>query len=99
MKITIKKMLLKNFKGVLGEKEFEFSPTTKVYGKNKSGKTTLADGFRWCLFGKNSEGAANFGIKTKDENGIVIPKLEHEVQITLDVDNREVTLRLSLIHI
>lgn len=96
MKITIKKMLLKNFKGVLGEKEFEFSPTTKVYGKNKSGKTTLADGFRWCLFGKNSEGAANFGIKTKDENGIVIPKLEHEVQITLDVDNREVTLRRVL---
>lgn len=97
MQIIIKEMQLKNFKGVLGERKYTFAPDiTEVYGANKTGKTTLADGFRWCLFGKNSEGAANFGIKTKDSEGKVIPQLEHEVQLLLEVDGREVTLRKVL---
>ena len=50
MVITIKSMTLKNFKGVQGERRVDFSPTiTQIYGANKSGKTTLADAFRWCL--------------------------------------------------
>ena len=94
MVITIKSMTLKNFKGVLGERKVEFSPTiTQIYGANKSGKTTLADAFRWCLFGKNTEGKTTFGIETKDEQGNLLPITEHEVQLVLDVDGREVTLR------
>ena len=98
MVITIKKMLFNNFKGILGEKEFEFAPKlTKVYGANKTGKTTLADGFYWCLFGKNSEGATNFGIKPKDINGNVLLQLDHSVTLWLDVDGREVTLQRVLV--
>ena len=94
MVITIKSMTLKNFKGVLGERKVEFSPTiTQIYGANKSGKTTIADAFRWCLFGKNCEGKTTFGIETKDESGKLLPITEHEVQLVLDVDGREVTLR------
>lgn len=84
---------MRNFKGVKGERVVEFSPTvTKVYGANRTGKTTIADAFRWCLFGKNTEGKADFGIKTKDAKGEVIPELEHEVTVTLLVDGQQVDI-------
>lgn len=84
---------MRNFKGVKGERVVEFSPTvTKVYGANRTGKTTIADAFRWCLFGKNTEGKADFGIKTKDNNGNVIPELEHEVSVYMLVDGQPTTI-------
>lgn len=84
---------MRNFKGVKGERVVEFSPTvTKVYGANRTGKTTIADAFRWCLFGKNTEGKADFGIKTKDSNGNVIPELEHEVSVYMLVDGQPTTI-------
>lgn len=93
MEIIINKLTMRNFKGVLGERVVEFSPTvTKVYGANRTGKTTIADAFRWCLFGKNSEGKDVFGIKTKDKHGNVIPDIPHEVCVELTVDGRNVSL-------
>ena len=93
MEIIIKKLVMRNFKGVKGERVVEFSPTvTKVYGANRTGKTTIADAFRWCLFGKNTEGKADFGIKTKDAHGEVMPELEHEVTVTLLVDGQQVAI-------
>lgn len=93
MEIIIQKLVMRNFKGVMGERVVEFSPTvTKVYGANRTGKTTIADAFRWCLFGKNTEGKADFGIKTKDAKGEVIPELEHEVTVTLLVDGQQVSI-------
>lgn len=93
MEIIIRKLVMRNFKGVQGERVVEFSPTvTKVYGANRTGKTTIADAFRWCLFGKNTEGKADFGIKTKDAKGEVIPELEHEVTVTLLVDGQQVDI-------
>ncbi len=84
---------MRNFKGVLGERVVEFNPiVTKVYGANRTGKTTISDAFRWCLFGKNTEGDTAFGIKTKDQQGNVIPELSHEVEVVLLVDNREVAI-------
>ena len=97
MKVIIKEMTLINFKGHLGEKTYKFKPERQeVYGKNRSGKTTLADAFRWCLFGKNSEGAAVFGIKTKTEDGKVIPNLDHEVRLLLNIDGQDVEIRKVL---
>lgn len=93
MVITIKKLTMRNFKGVLGERVVEFSPTvTQVYGANRTGKTTIADAFRWCLFGKNTEGKADFGIKTKDAQGEAIPELSHEVVVELVVDGTPVSI-------
>lgn len=94
MVIQIQMLTMRNFKGVLGERKIEFSPTvTQVLGANKTGKTTIADAFRWCLFGKNSEGKSEFGIKTKDEEGNVLPELSHEVEVALLVDDKEVVLK------
>lgn len=93
MNIILKKLTLINFKGATNC-TIEFSPTlTKIYGANKSGKTTIADAFRWVLFGKNTEGKAVFGIETKNAAGEILPIAEHEVQAVLDVDGKEVNLR------
>lgn len=94
MIIKIKWLKTLNFKGILGERKLEFSPTlTQILGANKTGKTTIADAFRWCLLGENSEGRSTFGIRTKDAQGNVIPDLPHEVTVVLDVDGREVELK------
>lgn len=93
MEITLKQLIIRNFKGVLGELVVDFSPTvTKIYGRNRKGKTTIADAFRWCLFGKNTEGKTDFGIKCKDKDGNVIPELEHSVTAVLVVDGCETAI-------
>lgn len=98
MVIKIKKLITLNFKGILGERVIEFSPTlTQILGANKTGKTTVADAFRWCLFGENSEGRSVFGVRTKDASGNVIPNLPHEVTVVLEIDGREVELKRCLL--
>ena len=93
MEIKFKEISLKNFKGFLGEKTIQFSDTaTSIYGENHKGKTTIIDAALWVLFDKNSAGANVFGIDTKDEQGNVIPKLEHSVKLIISVDGVEKTL-------
>ena len=85
-------MSLINFKG-LRDLTVEFDPAlTEIYGRNGIGKTSIFDGFTWLLFGKNSEDRKQFGIKTYDEVGNIIPKLPHEVSAVLLVDGEVVTL-------
>ena len=98
MVIKIKKLTMQNFKGVLGERTIEFSPSvTQVLGANRSGKTTIADAFRWCLFGENSEGRKQFGVRTYNANKEVIPDLPHSVTVVLDVDGSTVELQRHLV--
>lgn len=90
--VVIKKLQFVNFKG-LRDLTVEFDDRlTEIYGKNGLGKTSIFDGFIWLLFGKNSEDRKQFGIKTYDANGKIIPKLPHEVSAVLLVDGEVVTL-------
>ena len=90
--VIIKEIRLLNFKG-LRDLTVEFDPAlTEIYGRNGIGKTSIFDGFTWLLFGKNSEDRKQFGIKTYDEAGNIIPKLPHEVSAVLRVDGEVVTL-------
>jgi DNA repair exonuclease SbcCD ATPase subunit len=95
MEILIINMQLRNFKGVRSL-NVEFNQVTNITGDNATGKTTVFDAFTWLLFGKNSNDAKEFNIKTLDENNQPIRKLEHEVSATLDVDSREIKLRRVL---
>lgn len=99
-KILLKSLSLVNFKGVR-----DFSITfndgiTTVCGDNGTGKTTLYDAYLWLLFGKDStgrsDGANGFNVKTNDENGKPIYRLEHSVTAVLDVDGKEIKLQRSL---
>lgn len=93
MKITFRKIEIKNFKGVKDLK-IEFSPlVANILGANHTGKTTTADAIFWVLFGKNSEGLSLFGIDPKDENNSVINRLENSVTLTISADNRELVLK------
>nr|DAH15481.1 MAG TPA: chromosome partition protein [Caudoviricetes sp.] len=90
--VIIKEIRLLNFKG-LRDLTVEFDERlTEIYGRNGIGKTSIFDGFTWLLFGKNSEDRKQFGIKTYDEAGNIIPKLPHEVSAVLLVDGEVVTL-------
>jgi exonuclease SbcC len=92
-KIILKKLELTNFKGVksltlnFNEKE------TNIFGKNASGKTSIADAYSFLLYGKNSSNDSQFGIKTVDENNNVIHHLDHSVEGVFMVDDSEVTLK------
>lgn len=90
--VIIKRMSFLNFKGIRNlDIEFNGSLTT-ISARNGLGKTSIFDGFTWVLFGKNSKDQKKFGIKTWDKSGKAIPRIPHEVTVTLLVNGEEVTL-------
>jgi len=94
MQIKLNRLTLENFKGI---KAFTIEPQGQnavVRGRNAAGKTTLADGFLWLLFGKDTQGKANFAIKTLDSDGQEIHNLCHSVEAVLDINgSKPVTLK------
>lgn len=100
-KIILKSLTLVNFKGV---RDFSIAfndGITTVCGDNGTGKTTLYDAYLWLLFGKDStgrsDGANGFNVKTTDESGKPIYRLEHSVTAVLEVDGKEIKLQRSLV--
>ena len=92
MILKLEKLILKNFKGIK-DLEIDFGQTTEICGANATGKTTVFDAFTWLLFNKNSAGNTDFGIKTKDENGVEVHNLEHSVEGYFTIDGQPLTLR------
>lgn len=95
--IRINKLTLVNFKGVRSaEVDFGDSMMTTISGRNGTGKSTIRDAFLWLLFDKNAAGEKDFGIKTKNTDGSVIPNIPHEVSGELSVNSKTVKLRKCL---
>lgn len=91
--ITLNRIRLNNFKGIRnGEYSFD-DKNAVVYGENGTGKTTLMDAMLWVLFGKDSNNRADFGIKTLEADGTVIPNVDHEVECTFTVNGKPLVLR------
>lgn len=93
--INIKSLSLVNFKGIRFL-DLNFSDTvTVIAGDNGTGKTTVFDAFLWLLFGKDSTGRSdsNFNIKTLDENGKPILKIDHSVTAVLCVDGTDIKIQ------
>lgn len=92
MKIILKKMLLKNFKGVAESTTYNFQPgKTEIVGTNGVGKTTIADAFRWVLTGKDLEDRKDYEIKNTKRPEL--NKLDHIVELTLLVDGKQQVVR------
>lgn len=90
--INLLNLKLTNFKGI---KSFELNldgQNARVFGENATGKTTLVDAFVWLLFNKDSQNKKDFEIKTLVD-GKPIHKLDHEVEATLLVNGKELTLK------
>lgn len=93
--ISIKRISLINFKGLKNE-SIEFQNNTDIFGANGTGKTTIFDAFTWLLFGKDSTDRKDFGVKTLDEKGKIIPMIEHEVNAIINVNGEDVFIRRIL---
>lgn len=87
------KLKLENFKGIRDFTLDADGKNVKVYGSNGTGKSTLMDAFTWILFGKNSKDEKDFGIKTRNPEGVEIPKLEHAVEAELEHHGKTFRLR------
>lgn len=85
MKIFLRRLELKNFKGVK-ELKINFESVTRISGDNGTGKTTIMDSFMWLLFGKDSKDRKDYKIKTINEEGEELHGLEHTVIGELEVD-------------
>lgn len=93
--IKLKKLILKNFKGIK-DMTIDFADITNIYGDNAAGKTSIFDAFCWLLFGKDSLDRQKFDIQTLDENNNIIHHLEHEVTGVLDIDGTLKTFKKTL---
>lgn len=94
-KVILKTLNLINFKGV-NKLSIDFNDSTNIFGANGTGKTTVFDSFTWLLFGKDSSDRKDFELKTLDSSNVVIPKIEHEVNAVIWVDDEEVTIKRIL---
>ena len=99
MNIILKRMRLENFK-IFKDKTINFGRVTRISAQNYKGKSSIADSFFWVLFGKsatgNSEGKQFTPRRYEvDEEGNQIPvdHVDVVVELTLDVDGREITIK------
>ncbi|RHQ36227.1 hypothetical protein DWY84_01120 [Clostridium sp. AF27-2AA] len=93
--IRIKKARFENFKK-LNNIEIEFGSRTEISAQNWTGKSSIADGIFWVLFGKSSTGKSEgkeFRPRPYDAAGIDIDHIDVVVELTMENDGTEVVLR------
>lgn len=93
MNIKIKKLGIRNFKGISKKDVVLDGNKVSVMGQNTTGKSSLADAAFWLLFDKNGAGESKFQIRPLDKNGNQIDNVEIMVEGTLDIDGKEVILK------
>lgn len=91
MKIIIKSLTIKNFKGI---KDMSISfdrVITNIFGDNATGKTTIFDAFTWLFFGKESTDRKDFNIKNTVDTSL--NRRDHEVEATIIADGSELAIK------
>lgn len=91
MRMTIDEISFKHFKGF---EDFTLTlngNNAAVSGRNGAGKTSLADGFQWLLFGKNGRGA-KLNPKPLDNQNAEKLGLNPTVEAQLIIDGKPITL-------
>ena len=98
MKMQLISLTLDNFKG-FQHRELRFDGrSASIYGENGTGKTSIYDAFTWLLFGKDSKGDKDFGIKPTIQEGEHTGEVKDSGAITsveavLQVDGMERKLK------
>lgn len=101
MKIRIKKINIKNYRGMRNFSADLDSDILEISGENGTGKSSIFDAFCWCLFGKDAKGRSDSGtgdnnIKTVDLDGEIIHNIEHSVEVYLSDDTNTVVFQRKL---
>lgn len=91
MKIILKKAVLENFM-CYAHAEFDFYAITKIIAKNGIGKSTIATAYLWCLFNCDYELKDNPVVR-REVDGVSVDDMDVSVELTLDVDGKEVTMK------
>lgn len=84
-----------NFKKLNQTVEFG-EKKTWIFAKNRTGKSSIADGIFWVLFGKSSTGKSEgkeFRPRPYDSQGIDIDHVDVVVELVIMVDGVEIVLR------
>ena len=72
--------------------EFDFYAITKITAKNGKGKSTIATAYLWCLFNCDYELKDNPVVR-READGKSVDDMDTSVELTLDVDGKEVTMK------
>ena len=91
MRITLKKVVLENFM-CYAHAEFDFYAITKIMAKNGKGKSTIATAYLWCLFNCDYELKDNPVVR-REVDGKSVDDMDTSVELTLDVDGKEITMK------
>lgn len=88
---VLKKVVLENFM-CYAHAEFDFYAITKIMAKNSKGKSTIATAYLWCLFNCDYELKDNPVVR-REVDGKSVDDMDTSVELTLDVDGKEVTMK------
>lgn len=91
MRATLKKVVLENFM-CYTHAEFDFYAITKIMAKNGKGKSTIATAYLWCLFNCDYELKDNPVVR-REVDGKSVDDMDTSVELTLDVDGKEITMK------
>lgn len=90
-KAVLKKVVLENFM-CYAHAEFDFYSITKIIAKNGVGKSTIATAYLWCLFNCDYELKDNPVVR-REVDGVSVDDMDTSVELTLDVDGKEITMK------
>jgi DNA repair exonuclease SbcCD ATPase subunit len=88
---VLKKVALENFM-CYAHAEFDFYAITKIMAKNGKGKSTIATAYMWCLFNCDYELKDNPVVR-REVDGKSVDDMDTSVELTLDVDGKEITMK------
>lgn len=88
---VLKKIVLENFM-CYAHAEFDFYAITKIMAKNGKGKSTIATAYLWCLFNCDYELKDNPVVR-REVDGVSVDDMDTSVELTLDVDGKEITMK------
>lgn len=89
--MELKKVVLENFM-CYAHAEFDFYAITKIMAKNGIGKSTIATAYLWCLFNCDYELKDNPVVR-REIDGKSVDDMDTSVELTLDVDGKEITMK------
>lgn len=91
MKINLLKIIIENFMCYAHE-EFNFFDLTKILAMNGKGKSGIATAYNWCLFNCDYELKDNPVVR-REVGGKSVDDMDTSVEIVLNVDGKEVTMK------
>ena len=90
--MILKKLAIKNFKGIHNLDATFNDMLTTISGRNATGKSSIVDAWFWLLFGKNQYGDTKFEIRELNADGEKVHMTEISVEGVIEHEGREIIL-------